>query len=361
MTRKKLASLVLVVGGLAGASLTCSPGYLVHAGLAEGKILSRRRPIEQVVRDPATDPEVRRKLDLVLQARTFASEALGLDVGDSYTTFSRVDSDTLLLVLSAARPDAFEQVSWWFPIVGHMPYKGFFQPQKALDAAAKLRREGYDTYVRPSAAFSTLGFFNDPMLSTLLRYDDVQIVATVIHELTHNTIFVPSQVAFNESFASFVGDRGAIEFFCALEGPQGERCVRARQYWADNLVFGHFLQNLLAELESVYARPDLSRQAKLERKTEVLEAARVRYRDAVLPMLLTHSFRRFDPGTLNNASLIARRLYFDRLERFEAAFEAERQDLPRTVEAIRARVEDTDDPYAALERIVAGAAKLPAS
>lgn len=352
--RKKLI-LSLIVAGLAAASLTCSPGYLIRAGIEEGRILSRRQPIERVVEDPSTSDEVRRKLRLVMDARTFAQHALGLNVGKSYTTFSQLDRDTLLLVVSAARRDKFEQVTWWFPIVGHVPYKGFFDPADALRAAEKLERQGYDTYVRPAGAFSTLGFFNDPLLSTVLRYDDVDLVSTVIHELAHNTIYVPSHISFNESFASFVGDRGAILFFCTLEGDEGERCRTARNRWADNILFGHFLAGLIQELETVYARDDLDAEARIAAREEVFERARKRFTEELQPQFLDHGFASFTRAPLNNATLIARRLYFDRLDLFETAFERLGQDLRHVVHTIIAEAEAAaGDPFDTVTRLAYG-------
>jgi predicted aminopeptidase len=229
------------------AALTaCSPLYVARAGIEEARILSRRRPIVRVIEDPATPAETRRKLDLVLQARAFAEHAAGLNVGQSYTTYSWVDSDTLLLVVSGSRQDRFQAYTWWFPIVGRVPYKGFFDFAAAHRETARLEAAGYDSYVRPAGAFSTLGWFNDPLLNTLLRYDDVSLVSTVIHELLHNTVFIPGQVAFNESFANFVGDRGAIEFFCLREGEHADRCTAARDAWTDNLLYGSFLSGLVA-------------------------------------------------------------------------------------------------------------------
>src|SRR5688500_14951283 len=137
----------------------CSPVYVVRAGIEEAKILSRRRPIVDVLKDPATDARTRARLDLVLQARSFAQHELGLNTGESFTTYSWVDSDTLLMVLSAARKDKFEQYSWWFPIVGRVPYKGFFNFEEAYATATDLEQQGYDAYVRPSGAFSTLDWF----------------------------------------------------------------------------------------------------------------------------------------------------------------------------------------------------------
>jgi predicted aminopeptidase len=338
----------------------CSPLYVVRAGVEEAKILGRRRPIAQVVRDASTTPEVRRKLGLVLQAREFAEHALDLNAGDSFTTYSWVDSDTLLLVVSAARKDRFEPYTWWFPIVGSVPYKGFFDFDAAHRQAERLAAEGYDTYVRPTGAFSTLGWFNDPLLNTVLRYDDVDLVSTVIHELLHNTLFIPSQISFNESFASFVGDRGTIEFFCMRDGETSENCARARDAWADNLLYGGFISDLIGRLESLYARTDLDSDAKVREREIVFTDARARFAQDVEPGLRTNAFRSFPRRTLNNATLIGIRLYYHRLDLFEAAYQRMGGDLMASIAAIDSVAHaGARDPFAALARLAGAAPKTP--
>ncbi len=351
------AFVILALLALAGATWTCSAcsaGYILRAGYEEAKILAARRPISEVIAAPGTSPEAKRRLELVLTARDFAEHALDLDAGDSYTTYTRLDTDTLALVLSGARRDAFEPVTWWFPIVGHVPYKGYFDPDDARDAQRKLERDGYDTFLRPTAAFSTLGWFNDPLLSTVLRYPDVPLVSTVIHEITHNSIYIAGQAAFNESFANFVGDRGAIALFCGMDGLDSERCLRAQGEWADNLAFAGFLNDLVAELDSLYGREDLDAAAKVRLREPIFDAARARFRDEVLPAMRTDRFRGFEQLPMNNATLLARRLYYDRLDRFEAAYERSGGDLIRTIHAVMDAAEaGRDDPWAALEGVFA--------
>lgn len=349
---KKVVFLV-VAAALAAASLTCSPMYVLQAGIEEAKILSRRQPIARVVRDPATSEAVRRKLSLVLRARTFAREMLDLEVGDSYTTYSWIDRDTLALVLSAAHRDRFEPVTWWFPIVGRVPYKGYFSAEEAREEARELERDGFDVYVRPTSAFSTLGWFNDPLLSTLLRYDDVSLVSTVIHELAHNTLFVPSQVSFNESFANFVGDRGAIAFFCGIEGEDGVRCLDAKEQWSDNVLFGRFLSELIAELEAVYARTELTPEQRIALREDVYARARERFVREYQPRFSRPGYRGLARLEPNNARLIAWRLYYDRLDLFDAALARHGGDLPATVAAIRAAAPTADDPFAAVAGLAA--------
>ena len=350
--RRKIvfAAVALLALGL----LRCSPAYVMRAGYEEARILARRQPIERLVADSATDPEVRRKLELVRQARTYAARALGLETGDSYTTYSHLDQDTLALIVSAAHKDRFEAVTWWFPIVGRVPYKGFFERDDALREARRLERAGYDTYVRPTAAFSTLGWFNDPVLSTVLELDDVQLVATVIHELTHNTIFIPGEVAFNESFASFVGDVGAADYFCGIEGAAGARCRLARSLWADNIVFGAYLQSLVRDLEAVYGNASLTREEKLRLRERVIAEARERFAREVRPQLQTRAYASFADAPIDNARLIGRRLYFDRLDRFQAVHERLGGDLRRSIREILRAAEGASDPWAALERLAGG-------
>src|SRR5579871_3979453 len=182
--RRILAALVLLL--VAWLALSPTGRYLVRAAWAEGSILARRRSIEAMVADPATSAETAAKLRLVLAARAFAADSIHLRTRESFTTYTQLDRDTLVLVLSGAYPDRLAPYTWWFPIVGRVPYKGFFEFGAARSAERELASRGFDVYLRPSPAFSTLGFFNDPLLSTSLRADTIDLANTVIHELTHN-------------------------------------------------------------------------------------------------------------------------------------------------------------------------------
>lgn len=213
-----VAAIVILVAAALGPATGCSPIYVIKAGWAEAKILRGRQPIPDVILSPETDERTRGKLTLAREAREFAMNELQLDVGDSYTTYTELERDTLAMVLSAAHRDRLVARTWWFPVVGRVPYRGFFDLDDALNEQSKLEDEGFDTYLRPTSAFSTLGWFSDPLLSTILRYDEVELITTIIHELSHNHLFVPGRVRFNESFATWVGRTGAVEFFCTRPG-----------------------------------------------------------------------------------------------------------------------------------------------
>lgn len=341
-----LAALLLLLGTAA-----CSPLYVLKAGIAQARILAAREPLDDVILDPDTDPEVRGKLTLVAEARGFARDALQLDVGESYTSFAQLPSDTLALVLSAAYRDRFAPRTWWFPVVGRVPYRGFFDEGDAEAARAELEDEGYDTLLRPTSAFSTLGWFADPLMSTLLRYDHVELVETVIHELSHNHLFVPGQVRFNESWATFVGRVGAIEFFCGRPGggPDTVWCARAEARWRDARRWSTFVDALITELQAVYTDPALDYDGKMVRREEVYAQHRARFRTEVEPELESLRFGGFLDAPLNNAVLLGQMRYYHRLEDFER-WRVEHGSLASAVAQLVAGVADVDDPFSLLGR-----------
>ena len=321
--------------------------YLARAGLEEARLLLRRRPIEKLIADSTSPEALRQRLRLVLAARTYAADSLGLAVGKTYTTYVDVGRDTLLLVLSASRREKLREYTWTYPIVGVVPYKGFFSAARARRAAARLEGEGLDVYLRTSGAFSTLGYLSDPLFSTAMSRDTMELVATVLHELAHNTLYVKSQTPFNESFASFVGYRGAEAFFRARRDTVDARRAAAR--WRDERTLDVFYAELARRLDSAYAN-NLSGEA-LERARETLFGwAREQFRGAVGQSLETYDWRWLAQAPLNNAVVIAERLYRMDLNMFDEIYLQNNADIAETIRAIQIRVfTQTDrDPYRAL-------------
>ncbi len=326
----------------------CSPAYVLRAGWEEARILSARRPIRAVVHDTSVAKETRDKLRLVLDARDFAERDLGLRAGASYETFAELNRDTLALNVLAAPEFDLRWKTWWFPIVGNVPYKGFFDFQAALDEAAGLEAEGYDVSVRPVSAFSTLGWFPDPIMSTTLRLDSLALVDTIIHEIAHTTFFPTGQADFNESFANFVGSRGAIAFFCDAVR-DASNCERSRLRWEDARVFGRFFHSMLEPLEAVYAS-ERSDDEKRRAKRDVFEDATRRFDAQYKPQLQAGRYGSIDPEGLDNAWMISRLLYYTRLDEFERVYERH-GDLAEAIDALL-REAESGDPWDALTRLV---------
>jgi len=330
----------------------CNPVYVLKAGVQQARILAARTPIPEVVADPATDEDTRGKLLLILEAREWARDVLGLEVGTSYTTFVRLPSDTLSHILSAAYQDRFVAKTWWFPVVGRMPYKGYFDLEDARSAARSLERQGFDTWIRPTSAYSTLGWFSDPVMSTLLRYDMVGLVETILHEISHQHLFVPGNGRFNESFATWVGNAAAVRFFCEREGggPDTVWCNRARERWQDAMRFSVFLDGMVDELTGLYADARLDNPEILRRREEVFARSLEAFRTTVQPGFLASTYGTFLTTPLNNATLLSRMLYYHRLPDFQALQEAHGGDLRSAVESLRAAAAAGGNPFDALPR-----------
>ncbi len=337
------AGAVVMITLLASA---CSPMYVIRAGIAEARILRARRPIPEVILDPATDERTKTKLTFVVEARNYAIDEFALDVGRSYTSFSQLKTDTLAMVLSAARKDQLTPKTWWFPIVGTVPYKGYFNEDNAIEEQEKLEEDGFDTYLRPTAAFSTLGWFADPLLSTLLRLDEVDLVETVLHELSHNHLFVKGRVRFNESFATFVGRAGAIEFFCNRQGggPDTVKCLRAQARWRDHQRFEEFIEGLVERLQVVYQDTTLAYDTKLAERERIFAEYLETFATDVQPSFEASTYQSFLVTPLNNATLLTRIRYHHRLQDFQALLERE-GDLRRAIQYLKDGVDGVDDPF----------------
>jgi predicted aminopeptidase len=355
---RRLAAAAVVAGLLALVG-TRTGRYLLRAAWEEGKILRARRPIAELVADPATDARTRGKLRLVLEARAFAADSVRLAAEESFTQYTRLDRDTLVVLVSAARRDRLLVHSWWFPVVGRVPYKGFFDVEDARAEAARLEQRGYDTSLRPASAFSTLGWFNDPLLSTTLRADSLDLVDTVIHELLHNSFYAPGRAIFNESFANFVGARGAEWFY----GSRGDTAMAAlaERRWADERHLGAFWSWSYRTLDSAFAAhpgdDSAAIRTRLVARDTVYARMLRRLVDSVGPRLTTRDTRLLPQVRFTNALILARRIYLTELDLFEAVHAREGRDLPRTI----ARVTELTaahrdrDPYDVVRDWLAGA------
>jgi predicted aminopeptidase len=344
--------LLIVLGAAAGVVIvllvvSADARYVARAGVEEARILLRRRSIQKLLADSGVPAALRQRLALVLAARGYAADSLGLAVGATYTTYVDVGRDTLLLVLSASPHDKLREVTWTYPIVGVVPYKGFFSASRARRAGAELEARGLDVYLRPSGAFSTLGYFSDPIFSTAISRDTMELVATVLHELAHNTLYVKSQTPFNESFASFVGYRGAEAFFRARRDTIDARRAAAR--WRDERTLDVFYAEVARRLDSAYA--DAPTGDRLERTRALLFGwARAQLTGPVGQSLETYDWRWFAQAPLNNAVVIAQRLYRMDLNMFDEIYVQSNGDIAETIRAIQIRVftQPDRDPYRAL-------------
>ena len=215
-------------------------------------IVWNAKNIDEVIHDKAFPDSLKQKLVLIQEIRKFAVDSLGVNNSDNYTTVYNQQGKPLLWVLTASYPYKMKAKQWHFPVLGNVPYKGFFVRERSIREMIKLKMEDYDTDVGRVGGWSTLGWFKDPILSNMLYNSDGALANLIIHELTHATLYVKDDVDFNENLATFVGDKGALRF---LEYKYGKASQYYREYIQDKKdedVFDHYMLQSASRLDSLY-------------------------------------------------------------------------------------------------------------
>ena len=215
-------ALTLLLAGCA------SPGYYLHAVSGQIELLSKRRPVEEVLNDPATTPEIRRQLELVRRLRDFASRGLGLPDNRSYRTYADLERPFVVWNVFATPELSLEPKRWCFVFAGCVSYRGYFARDEAEKFAAALKQDGHDVYVGGVPAYSTLGWFNDPLLNTFIHRSEADLAALLFHELAHQVVYAGGDSAFNESFATVVELEGVRRWFEHHGTPQQAEAYRQK-------------------------------------------------------------------------------------------------------------------------------------
>ncbi len=247
---------------LAGCTQLSYYGQAIGGELA---ILDSRRPIEAVIADPATPPAVRSKLQLVLDARHFAVTALDLPKGESYRSYVALKRAYPVWVVYAAPEFSLVPRHWCFPFAGCVPYRGYFHKQDAEAFAAGLAKRGDDVFVTGAPAYSTLGWFADPVYSSMLRWGKAELAGMIFHELAHQKLYIENAPAFNESFADTVEDVGVGRYFAGRD-PGALRAWRKSN--RANAMVAAAVKEARASLEVIYAAGVSDRQKREEKRAE---------------------------------------------------------------------------------------------
>ncbi|MCO6056134.1 aminopeptidase [Pseudomonas sp. MOB-449] len=305
---------VPLLGGLllSGCSSLDYYGQLVRGQL---ELLRARQPVQALIDDANQPQPLRQRLALTQQARAFASARLGLPDNDSYRVYANIQRPYVVWNLFATTEFSLQPQTHCFPIAGCVAYRGYYQLGRARGAAALLKQQGLDTWVGGVEAYSTLGWFDDPLLNTLLRWDDDRLAALIFHELAHQQLYVPGDTAFNESFASFV-EREGLNQWRSSRGLsiRGDEASERRD------ALTRLVLDTRERLERLYASglpPERMRQA----KAETFEGMRQDYR--ALRDREWGGFSRYDAwveGPMNNAKLLPFGLYDQWVPAFATLF-----------------------------------------
>lgn len=335
-------SRILGIAAIVAAALAgCSVADYYWQGIAgQAQLLIRARPVDEVV---ATSQDARlvERLKRAREIRAFASAELGLPDNGSYTRYSDLGRPFVVWNVVAAPVDSLTPRQWCFPVAGCVAYRGYFSEEEAKSEAARLAAAGDDVYVGGVPAYSTLGWFDDPLLSSFIRYPDTALARLVFHELAHQVVYAGDDSEFNESFATVVEEAGVARWIAAQRQTPFHEKLLAEQARSDRLrgEFRRLVRETRPKLAAIYAtRADEAEKVRM--KAAVLSDMRAAYENAKAGEAGLAAFDRwfagFEGRGVNNASLAAIGLYDTKVPSFRALLAEVGGDLPRFYEHARA-------------------------
>jgi predicted aminopeptidase len=327
----------------------CQIGYLFQNGYQQMRLLNQRVPIDEVLKDPAVPEETKRKLRLSQEASDFAEKTLKLKKTENYTSYVELGRPYVTYSVSAAPKWKLEHFRWYFPVVGSVPYKGFFDVKKAEEEVESLKKQDLDTYMRGVSAYSTLGWFKDPILSSMMHYKDHDLVNTIIHETVHATLYIKSSADFNERMAVFLGNKGSEFFYLQKEGPDSKTFKEIQKDNEDDKVFSQFIGKELTELEEWYkSLPENQKNEELRQKR--FKEIQEHFKKDIAPHLKSDQYKNFPELTLNNARLMVYKTYMQDLSDFESLYRSVKGDFTEFLNCCK-KLKERDDPAEGLKQI----------
>jgi predicted aminopeptidase len=333
--RDAFASIALAaLGALSG----CSADYYWQSAAGQLDLLARAKPVGEVIASTG-DPRLKDRLERARVIREFATSELGLPDNGSYRRYADLDRPYVVWNVFAAPELSLKAHEWCFPVAGCVAYRGYFREDEARAEAASLAAQGLDVYVGGVPAYSTLGWFDDPLLSSFIRYPDAELARLIFHELAHQLIYVPGDSTFNESFATAVEEAGVARWIASRSAPEAARLsderARSERLRAE---FRRLVRGARESLTVAYAS-DAGDDAKRRAKREAFDAMHAAYVRAQAGDPALGGFARWFEGTggagPNNATLASVGLYTDALPAFRALLASEDGDLPRFYARVR--------------------------
>ncbi len=323
---------------------------MVKSSYYQIKLLSQRRSFEDALKDPNIDDETKRKIRLISVVKKYAEQKLSLIHTNNYETFVLLDDKYVVYAVTASYKDRLEAFTWSFPIVGKVPYKGFFKKTDADDEKAALENQNLDVMERGVSAYSTLGWFSDPLLSSMTAFDDHDLVETVIHETTHATLYIKNNADFNERLATFVGNQGMESFYEETEGGDSPNIAKAHLISEDSKIFSQFISDEIKKLEKFYSENKGSATL-MDDRDKTFALIKSNFDQSCSLKLKSATFKNFSKQKLNNAVFLSYKTYYQDLTLFQKAFDKLGRDWPKFISHFK-EIKKSTDPAKELQEFV---------
>lgn len=328
-------------------SLSLSSCYYLKSAYHQVGLLSSRIPIEKALQDPSLNETEKNKIRLAQEVMIFAEKDLGLKTGGNYSSFVKLQKPYVTYVVSAAPKWELKHHLWSFPFIGKVPYKGYFVEEDAKNEELELKNEDFDTYLRGVSAFSTLGWFRDPLLSSMLRYEEHDLINTLIHETVHATLYIKSNADFNERLAVYLGNWGTELYY--LNKKNTEMIEKIRLENQDDDMFAKFISSEINDLE-IWYKQNKSRDEKA--RSERLAEIQTRFKTQLKPQLKTKSYNNFSENPLNNARLLVYKTYLQDLSQFAKLAEKSADKDFKKILALVQTLEKHPEPEKGLKELL---------
>ena len=307
-------------------------GYYLQCAKGQMEVSSNSRPIAEIIEDPQTTPETRQKLEKVLLIRNFAVTELGLPDNDSYRYYADIGRPYVVWNVVATTEFSLKPKQWCFPVSGCVSYRGYFKQQDAETLASTLQKENYDVDLYGVQAYSTLGWFDDPVLSTFVTSSDARLAGLLFHELAHQLIYIDGDTSFNEAFAMTVQIEGVRRWFQQTANPEEWQYFLDQQVQTE--VFQDYLQTTHQQLSILYSQ-DLSIEEMRAEKQQLISEAIKQFAQLKKSGRLGHRFDRWMAPGLNNARLAGIATYRELVPGFQAILAQCRGELGCFYEKVR--------------------------
>jgi predicted aminopeptidase len=307
--------------------LTNCMGYLSHLAIGQTEILWKREKIS-IILSSTNDDMLKKKIQLIHNARRFASSDLYLNPEGGFEYYTKLDRDEVGWHITASYPLKFESFTWWFPIVGNVPYKGFFELQKAREEENDLIQKGLDTRLRITSGYSTLGWFSDPLLSPQLRLQEDELIALVFHEMAHSTVYFNGDSDFNESYASFIEEIGTIKYYKSINNQASNEIIKKRNVTKlEKKIIFDIVKEYGEILKNLY-ESNISDEDKLKDKKMFIEEFRAKVLEKTSKFEYVNT-KNFHKAIINNETFLGVLRYNSGEKFFQDQYEKSGYDLKR--------------------------------
>ncbi len=347
-----IVKLTLLISQLWGLTACTNLPYYAQAISGHFNVVHRSQPIQRLIANSEVDPQLKQSLTKVMQLREFASRELKLPDNLSYTSYADLQRPYVVWNVFASPKLSLQLKEWCFVQVGCVNYRGFFSQVQAERYAEELRNEGYDVHVGGIRAYSTLGWFSDPVLNTFIGYSETNLARLIFHELAHQVVYVPNDSVFNESFATAVEHEGVRRWFEHHGTASQQTALTSRQ--DREAIFVELVFRHRERLRAVFGS-NASNDEKLAHKARIFEEMRAEFMHLRAQRAGFGAYDQWFDQPLNNALLATVSIYTQWVPAFQAILEHNGQDMMRFfADVIQLSKLSKEERHVALEKAAAG-------